>query len=210
MPPKMVSLVKEVRDQFPLENANAIVENWLKVVIPTATNAASAATQISLVVSQAPPQPVVEALHLLQSLQASVVADLYTLISTIGTRIPEMKEEDNLGVSVQVAVIKQLQSVENELLGGDKSVGATLNFKVSYLASRAAVEEKLNPTGKDAQPSQSASLQAQLLQIDTDALLSSRLAFLKLANSLRNLSVAVIENSKKLINPRNVNDRMVS
>lgn len=209
MPPKVSALVTEVRLQFPLDDANAIVENWIKKVIPTAVGAASAVAEIQ-VGSPQPNQGVIEALDLLQSLQVGVVADIQTLLSTIGTRIPEMKEEDNLGVAVQVAVIKQLTALETELLGGDKSVGATINYKVSYFSSRGGVEEKLNPSGKDAQPSQAPSLQLQLRQIDNDAIIGARLAFLKLASSLRVLSVAVIENSKKLINPRNVNDRMVS
>lgn len=211
MPPKMSAVVKELRDQFSQDNAAQIVEAWATKVIPTADASAAAAAGIQFAspAELAPPAAVLELLDHLQSLQASVVADLYVIRATVAVRVPEMKEEDNLGVAVQMSALKQIDDLEKELLGGDKATGATVEFKQGYLGKRASVEEKISPSGKDATPSLAPSFALQLKQIDHDAVIAARLALLKLSGSLRAFVNLYAENSKKLINPRNVNDRMI-
>jgi hypothetical protein len=211
MPPKSAVIIKELREKFPQDAAAAIVESWATNTIPQLDVIAAAVQNFQLPAdSTQAPASILEILDSLRTAQASVVSDLHKVRSTIVVRIPEMKEEDNLGVSVQMNVLKLFDEVEKQILASDKASFATISFKASYLESRAAVEDKLNPSGKDAQPSKAPSLILQLQQIDRDAALVAFLTLSKLATSLRALVTVYAENAKKLINPRVSNDRMIS
>lgn len=216
MPPKALAKnVKELREQFSEEGAVSVVERWASQSIPLLVQYAAAASTLQETVAARTadattvPADVLELLDLLLNAQSSIVADLQSIRSTVLIRIPEMKEEDNLGVNVQITALKQLDEVEKHIVGGEKS-GGYLSYKKDYLVARAAVEEKLLPTGKDAEPSKAPSQLLALRQTDVDAVVGARIALLKLATSLRGLVTIISENAKKLINPRNLGgDRMI-
>lgn len=211
MPPKNAIIIKELRDKFPQDAAAALIEGWVSSTIPNldALGASVQAFQLPEDISQ-PPATLLEFLDALRQAQSSIVIDIQKIRSTIVVRIPEMKEEDNLGVSVQMNALKILDDVEKQILDADKAVLATITYKASYLASRASVEEKLNPSGKDAQPSNAPSVKLQLQQVDRDAALVVFLTSSKIATALRALVTVYAENAKKLINPRVTSDRMIS
>jgi hypothetical protein len=211
MPPKTAVLLKELREKFPADAAGAVVESWATTIIPQLETIGASVQNFQLPENLTqPPAALLEILDTLRLTQSSVVVDLQTIRSTIVVRIPEMKEEDNLGVSVQINVLKMLDEVEKQILDSEKSQLASIGYKASYLGSRASIEEKLNPSGKDAQPSNAPSVKLQLQQVDRDAALITYLTAAKLSTSLRALVTVYAENAKKLVNPRVSNDRMLS
>ena len=110
-------------------------------------------------------------------------------------------------------MLKEIDDLEKRILGGapDGSTFPTINFYREYLAARVALEEKILGSGKeDEKPSKSPSLQRQLQQLDYDTMVKAALSFANLASRLRSLVAAITLNSKKLMNPRNTNDRMIS
>ncbi|CUG87963.1 proteasome activator protein pa26, putative [Bodo saltans] len=211
MPPKTAVLLKELREKVPADAAAAVVESWATTTIPQleAVGASVQNFQLPADLSQ-PPAALLEILDTLRLTQSSIVVGLQTIRSTIVVRIPEMKEEDNLGVSVQINALKMLDEVEKQILDSEKAQLASIGYKASYLGARASIEEKLNPSGKDAQPTKAPSAALQLQQVDRDAALIAYLTAAKLSTSLRALVTVYAENAKKLVNPRVSSDRMLS
>jgi hypothetical protein len=223
MPPKSVSTLSqkltEARGVFSDEVAVAIVEQWASLCAVTLSQSEAGAKEVASNVfarAAAPeetPQDVVEVLRVLHSTYSNLYSELQIVRSAVGIRIPEIKEEDNLGVNVQLLVLKEIEELEKRLLGGgaDASSAPTINFPREYYAARTAIEEKLLGTGKpDEKPSMSPSLRRQLQQLDYDTMVKAALAFAGLAARLRSIVSAFTLNSKKLMNPRSSNDRMIS
>jgi hypothetical protein len=224
MPPKTASVLAlkllETRTGFSDELATSIVEKWAERCSTTLVHAETAAQTAAAntlargaAVPEEVPADVADVLSTLHSTYSNLYAELQTVQSAIVVRVPEIKEEDNLGVNVQLLVLKELGDLEKRILGGgaDSSSAPTINFPREYYAARAAIEEKLLGSGKpDEKPSASPSLRRQLLQLDYDTLVKAALAFAGLASRLRSVVAAFTLNSKKLMNPRSSNDRMIS
>lgn len=228
MPPKRAQLLQSIRDAYPEDLAAAVIEQWVTEAIPKLEGGAQAASALRGTVSAASPlttpAEILKTLEAYQSMCHSVYLGATRIRTVIATRIPEYKEEDNLGVAAQSAFLKLLDGLEGRLLGGggeEKSSPAPANLFAlkAYLAARSAVEEKLlgKPSDESASKgaasgggSKSPSALLELKQTDIDALLKVELAAAQLASQLRTIVNAYILNWKKLIQPRSSNDRMMS
>ncbi len=226
MPPKAVTVLSqklaESRGVFSDEVATAVVEQWATLCAVTLTQAEQGAYVVASNVfaraanAEEVPQDVSEVLRVLHTTYSALFSELQVVRSAVAVRIPEIKEEDNLGVNVQLLVVKEIEDLEQRLAGGKEPTGLpTVNFTREYFAARAAIEEKIlapskDAEGKDQGPSKSPSLRRQLQQLDYDAAIKSALAFAALASRLRSLVTAFTLNAKKLMNPRSSNDRMIS
>ena len=128
--------------------------------------------------------------------------DVCTIKQSIQIRIPEIKEEDNLN-----GFESQLTSGSAGDKGQDKAAILPLAGKREYHGARAAIEEKMNPVGKDAEPSKAPSYQRQLNQLDMDIATRMSLSWSALHRATLNILVAYSNNQKKLVAPRIVSDR---
>jgi hypothetical protein len=219
MPPKsLVAPLKAFRDAFTEDLITNLNVAWTVELIPQLDTAAADATTILAAVAGRTADPAAvpaDVLGYLRGLQGAVLralTDLQSLQTAIKIRIPEIKEEDNLGVNVQLTYLKVLSEAEQALLGGEKSKSpATLSLVRDYLSARAEVEAKLlekEKEGKEPSP-KAPSLLLALSAVDSSAVETAALGALKLSSTLRSIVVLYAENSKKLINPRTSNDRMI-
>lgn len=229
MPPKRAALSQALRDAFTEETSFSLVEKWatetlgkLQQLTESARGQRAAIANAKYAHSNASTTPT-NVLQLLQQYQA-VASDVFQSAEQIRTvisiRIPELKEEDNLGVGVQMTVLKMLDTLQSKLLGGsggDKdsaSMAAGMHVAREYLSSRGGVEDKLlgksSDDKKDEGGSKAPSVLLELQQTDHDVLLKVELATLQLSTLLRSLINAYALNWKKLIQPRNSMDKMVS
>ncbi|CAD2214602.1 proteasome activator protein PA26 [Angomonas deanei] len=166
----------------------------------------------------ATPTAVLQLLQRYQQLGKSVFEAVEQIRLVIAIRIPERKEEDNLGVAVQFAVLGSLDTIQNALVKGSsegKEGGASLPCGVfvarEYLKERGAVEEKVLGDGKEEKKKVPPSALLELQQIDTDYLLRVEMAALHVSVLLKAFINSYALNWKKLIDPRNSSrDRMVA
>ncbi|KEG09879.1 proteasome activator protein PA26 [Trypanosoma grayi] len=231
MPPKRVAHAQALRESFTEANSCAVVERWATETIGHALQVAQEAAkhrgeaQAATYTSsnaQKTPQQVVDVLQRYQSLCHCVFTDAEQVRTVIAVRIPELKEEDNLGVAVQNAVLKMIDEIESKATGGsggEKSGGvaapAGMYSLREYLTTRGGVEEKIigkpdEKTGGSSAGSKSPSVLLELRQVDADALMKVELAAMQLATVLRSFVNAYALNWKKLIEPRSISSHMVS
>ncbi|ORC84670.1 proteasome activator protein PA26 [Trypanosoma theileri] len=249
MPPKRLVYAQSLRDAFTETDSCAAVENWATVTISRLEQlvqrvaAKRASIQQSLYTranAEHTPEEVVALLQEYQSICHCVFSEAELIRTVIAIRIPELKEEDNLGVVVQHAVLKMLDELQNKTIGGgggDKNSGggvasaAGMYSLRDYLSTRGGLEDKLlgkaeennkdkskdnnnnnnnNNEGEKAMGSKSPSLVLELKQVDADTLLKVELAGTQLTSTLRAFVNAYALNWKKLIQPRTGNDHMVS
>lgn len=220
MPPKAKVLLQALAATYPEAQAQSIVERWaenLSSLLESSAAAAEVAESLKTVdasLAACPPQNV-ELLTRYTAVLEGVARDTVFLKGAITVRIPEMKEEDNLGVNVQHAVLAHLAQLERKILGGEgssKDAGSAAAFpgldcKASYFAARAAIEEDLL---KEKEPVKSPSTRRHLQQCDADCATKISLAYASLHMSMSSLIVMWVNNSKKLMNPRNTSDRMIA
>lgn len=242
MPPKRLAYAQGLRDAFTESHSCAVVERWATETIPRVEQLAHGAAAGRAAIAQKgaytradaeqTPGPVLSVLREYQAVCHNVFHDAEAIRTVIAVRVPELKEEDNLGVAVQHAVLRLLDDVENKTLGaaaggnsgGERSSGVRAPTGVyalqEYLAARSEVEEKLlgdSAKGKEEDNKGSAkgghaspSMLLKLQQVDADALMKVELAAVVLLTTLRSFVNAYALNWRKLIEPRTSTDRMVS
>ncbi|KAG5492494.1 hypothetical protein JKF63_01072 [Porcisia hertigi] len=221
MPPKRSAMAQAIRDTYNEETSLAVVEEWSsKVVADLETRARNAndarkgllAYPYTADAAQTVPNIVVASLREFQEQLHDVYRAAETIRTVIACRIPELKAEDNLGVEVQMTVLKMIDTLEGKLLGGssgDKDGGAPgvagINATREFLATRGAVEDKiLGKAGDDDKKTKSSapSVLMELQQIDADALLRLELSATQIATQIRSFINVYALNWKKLIQPR--------
>lgn len=208
-----LNAIKQLRENGD-ERINEIVTWWMKTTIPEAkiaaetlsAAAATLATQLNTIATE-PSTDIKNAALSYRSFIIQLADELRSIRAEIMINMPEIKPEDNLGVEVQLAVIKVISDLEKALQGGakDEITGiAPVSFATSYFKERATIEEKAIGTGKDAEPSKSESLKIQAALFDAD--LVSRLAgsYNEIAVQLPFVVATVAQNMKKIMNPRQV------
>ena len=189
--------------------------------LPTYVTAAKEVREAAtaLVSGEAPPDAVLAAIEKIRGEIEFSIKVINSIQLFVQSRVPELKEEDNAGVHIQYAVMETMGQVkkilESAQSGSGKDGGASasrfasLGFKLTYLEARGAIEEKLNPTGKDAAPTNSASVKLQLAEVDRNALADVAQSY----NTLRRLGLtiagAVTKNAEKLAAPRRKNVGMI-
>ncbi|KPI86334.1 putative proteasome activator protein pa26 [Leptomonas seymouri] len=220
MPPKRAAMAQAIRDSFTEDSSLEVVDRWFTQVVADlearAKNAHDAratilATDYTAGAASTVPQNVIVALRAYQEQLHDIFRSAETVRTVIACRIPELKSEDNLGVEVQMAVLKMLDSLEAKVMGsgGDKDGGApavsSMYATRDYLAARGTAEDKiLGKAGDDDKKSKSAapSVLLELQQIDADALLKLEMSATQIATSIRAFVNAYALNWKKLIQPR--------
>ncbi|CCW71912.1 unnamed protein product [Phytomonas sp. Hart1] len=246
MPPKRAALVKSLREAFPEDRSFAEVERWgsstidefnglLRELLP-AREAIFRETYSVPSSAEATPEKLLNLLHRYEALSLKVWVAAEEIRNMIELRIPEFKEEDNLGVAVQAAVLSKLDKFQNAISGDDgekeavKSAAGIFSSK-KYLASRASIEEKLlpkpkkasdeeknNAKGKDKNAEDASATEdvkapsaiLELKQLDYDMLVKLELGIRHLQTRLRGFVNTYVLNSKKLIQPRTNTDGMVA
>lgn len=221
MPPKSAlgQKLKEAREVFTEDVLNNVVEGWSVLCALNLVQAEAGAKEIAANVAaraasaEEAPADILDLLKVFHFTFSNVASEIQVVRSGILLRFPEIKEEDNLGVNVQLCVLKELDDLEKKVLGGGAEGASlpTLNFRREYFAARTTIEEKILGSGKeDEKPSKSPSLKLQLQQLDYDTAVKAAIGFAALAARLRSAVAAYSLNSKKLMNPRNNNDRMTN
>ncbi|AIO01695.1 proteasome activator protein pa26, putative [Leishmania panamensis] len=213
-------MAQAIRDTYSEEASFAIVEEWSSKVLADlearATNAHHArqgvlAKPYTADAAETVPVSVVASLREFQGELHDIYRGAETIRTVIACRIPELKSEDNLGVEVQMAVLKMVDSLEGKLLGsgGDKDGGvpcvAGMYATRDYLTARGSVEDKvLGKAGDDDKKTKSAapSVLMELQQIDADALLKLELSAMQISTQIRSFINVYALNWKKLIQPR--------
>lgn len=159
------------------------------------------------------PAPVIDALMRYRMDLQNIAKDLYILRGAVLLRIPEIKEEDNLGVNVQLQVLSQIKSFASSVTGSngsssgkDESPSASslpsVGLVKEYLAARASIEEKLLGTSEKEGPSKSQSLVQQLVIFDSDAVARLSRGYRELILQQQFLISSMTLNYKKLYAPR--------
>ncbi|KAF5220568.1 putative proteasome activator protein pa26 [Trypanosoma cruzi] len=235
MPPKRLVHAQDLRDAFPEEESCGVVERWAtNLVSQVAKIAEQAGSQCASIQgtkytcdnAEKVPEEVMSMLFNYQSACRRIYYDAEVIRTVISVRIPELKEEDNLGVAVQHAVLKMLEEIQNKTLGAGGAGGAgekTSSVKAQagvfslreYFGARGAVEEKILGKPDDDKNnskggSKSPSVLLELRQVDVDALQKVELSALQLVTAMRSFVNAYALNWKKLIEPRSGGGRMVS
>ncbi|CCW64894.1 unnamed protein product [Phytomonas sp. EM1] len=242
MPPKRAATVNALRAAFPEELSLAAVERWagetpeeLKSLLEELRRAREGVSRRPYVNPAAAEDSPRELLSLFQrygALAEGIFLAAERIRGVVELRIPELKEEDNLGVAVQNAVLRRLDAVQNYLLagnGGEKEgvrPMAGMFVAKEYLAARAGIEEKILPKpakpdggekgkeeGKEGEASSGTKAPSAILelqQLDYDALLKLELTIEHLLTLLLAFVNTYMLNWKKLIQPRSNTDTMVS
>lgn len=229
MPPKRSAMAQAIRDSYTEDASLGVVDHWSSKAVADlearAKNAhdARAAVLAAYYTADAAasvPQSVISSLREYQEHLHDIYVSAEMVRTVIACRIPELKAEDNLGVEVQMVVLKMVDSLEGKLLGsgGDKEGGAPavsgMYAAREYLAARGAAEDKiLGKAGEDDKKTKSAapSVLLELQQIDADALLKLELNATQLATAIRAFVNAYALNWKKLIQPRSgAGDKSIS
>ncbi|KPA85945.1 putative proteasome activator protein pa26 [Leptomonas pyrrhocoris] len=220
MPPKRAAMAQAIRDTFTEDSSLEVVDQWSSRAVADleerarnahAARAAILAASYTADAASTVPQSVIVSLREYQEHLHDIFRAAETVRTVIACRIPELKAEDNLGVEVQLAVLKMVDSLEGKAMGngGDKEGGAPgvsgMYAAREYLTARGAAEDKiLGKVGDDDKKSKSAapSVLLELQQIDADALLKLELSATQVATSIRSFINAYALNWKKLIQPR--------
>ncbi|CBH15376.1 proteasome activator protein pa26, putative [Trypanosoma brucei gambiense DAL972] len=231
MPPKRAALIQNLRDSYTETSSFAVIEEWAAGTLQEIEGIAKAAAEAHGAIrnstygraqAEKSPEQLLGVLQRYQDLCHNVYCQAETIRTVIAIRIPEHKEEDNLGVAVQHAVLKIIDELEIKTLGsGEKSGSGGAPTPIGmyalreYLSARSTVEDKLlgsvdAESGKTKGGSQSPSLLLELRQIDADFMLKVELATTHLSTMVRAVINAYLLNWKKLIQPRTGSDHMVS
>lgn len=222
-------MAQAIRDAFPEEASLAVVDEWSSKAIANlearATNAQHARKAVLSKTyttndAAAVPISVVGSLREYQEELHDIYRAAETVRTVIACRVPELKAEDNLGVEVQMTVLKMIDLLEGKVMGGsgDKEGGAPgvagMFATRDYLGARGSAEDKLlGKAGEDDKKTKSSapSVLMELQQIDADALLKLELSATQLATQLRSFVNAYALNWKKLIQPRsNTSEKSIS
>lgn len=213
-------MAQAIRDAFTEDSSLEVVDQWSsKVVTDLATRAQNAhaaraavlAANYNTDAAAAVPQNVIASLRDYQEQLHDIFRAAETIRTVIACRLPELKAEDNLGVEVQMAVLKMVDSLEGKVMGngGDKDGGSPgvsgMYAAREYLTARGAAEDKiLGKAGDEDKKTKSAapSVLLELQQIDADALLKLELNATQVATSIRAFVNVYALNWKKLIQPR--------
>lgn len=229
MPPKRGAMAQAIRDSFTEDASLEVVDHWSSQAVADlearAENAREAraavlAANYTADAAATVPQSVIASLRSYQEHLHAIFRSAETVRTVIACRIPELKAEDNLGVEVQMVVLKMIDGLEGRLVGsgGDKESSApTVSGMFAareYLTARGAAEDKiLGKAGDDDKKTKSAapSVLLELQQIDADALLKLELSATQVATSIRSFINAYALNWKKLIQPRSgAGDKSIS
>lgn len=228
MPPKRAALAQALRDAYPEDVSATAVEQLATKTLAAADTYLNniRAARVAIINKNytaqdavQTPKDIVEALRQYQDFAHEAYLTVEQVRTVVVIRAPELKEEDNLGVAVQIAVLKMLDSLQSKLLGGGDKEGVSAAMGLyglkEYLSARSAVEEKLlgKPAedGKPAQGTKAPSATLELRQVDADALLKAEIATVQMTTQLRALINVYALNWKKLIQPRSSgSDRMIS
>lgn len=158
-----------------------------------------------------PPADVLEALDSAIGCVRTLAFEFNELSLYVWTRVPDMKDEDNAGVAVQQNFLEMLKNT-TETLNGGKDCPARfvhLGAKQSYLNQRAELEAKLAPTGKEAEPSKSASLRRQLHDLDAGAVGNVAWTYAELRRMCLAVGSTYTRNMDKLHQPRRSSNSMI-
>lgn len=240
MPPKRAALAQALRDAYPEDTSCGVIEAFagdslqrVEAYIEKVNGARDHIRNAEYVAAKHAAAPNAAVLALLQEYQQIAEATFLAsdkVRTVISIRIPELKEEDNLGVAVQRAVLREIDALQAALLGGggggssgDREGGSSggsapvgMFAARDYLASRGAIEDKLlgKPGGENEEKTSGASRAPstllELKQLDNDVLLKIQLAAVQLATRIRAFINTYALNWKKLIQPRTQNDKMVA
>lgn len=235
MPPKRAVLIQTIRDAYNEDASYAAIEAWTntaiaqgEAVLQSATAAREGVEHASYSApgsARSTPQPVLDVLRSFRAFAREAYIATERIRTVIGIRVPEIKEEDNHGVNVQMTVLCLLDSFEAKLsgAGGDKECKAGSAAGVfivkDYLSSRSGVEEKIlgkaggSGEGQDkpSEGTRAPSAILELQQVDADVMLRIELAMSQILTCMRCLINVYVLNWKKLIQPRvNMNERMMS
>jgi hypothetical protein len=152
-----------------------------------------------------PPQDVLTALDEVMTAIRSLSFDLSDLSAYIWTLVPEIKEEDNAGVSIQQHLLEAMSEAQKTLNGGGKEAAPRfvhLGAKQEYLGKRADLEMKLSPGAKDTEPPKSKSLRAQLHDLDNNVLGAIAATYLDLRRIALAVSTTFVRNQDRILKPR--------
>lgn len=234
MPPKRVAMAQSIRDAYTEETSCAEIERWSGPILSSLEGTAKAARSMRQEIlkqtytadaAAKSETSIITALRQYQEVGHDIYLSAETIRTVIACRIPELKEEDNLGVGVQTAVLKMIDGLQDKLAGGgsgDKggSSGVINMFSTrDYLSARGGIEDKLlgkpadgdKKEGEKKEGTKAPSVVLELQQLDADILLKLELSATQISTVVRSLINAYALNWKKLIQPRNsIGDKMVS
>lgn len=212
----IVAKLKDLKGSASPDACEAILKKWIAAFDGTSA-AADALETLSVSLETAEPSrdkapaAVLEAVLAYRANLQNLAKDLTTLRSAILLRIPEIKEEDNLGVNVQLQVLAQIKAFNANVTGGassgkeDSSSSGTSFPSVcvakDYLSARAAIEEKLLGSEKDG-PSKSVSLLQQLSFYDADTVARLSRGYREVLLQQQYIVSCMTLNYKKLYAPR--------
>ncbi|KAK7194679.1 proteasome activator protein pa26 [Novymonas esmeraldas] len=222
-------MAQAIRDAYNEELSLAVVEEWSAKLIADLEARRDNALHARRTILAKPytaeaaasvPISVLASLREYQEQLREIHRAAETIRTVIACRIPELKAEDNLGVEVQLTVLKMIDSLQSKVLGasGGKEGGAPsvpgVNATREYLTERGSVEDKvLGKAGDDDKKTKSAapSVLVELQQIDADALLNLEISTTQICTQLRSFINAYALNWKKLIQPRsNAGEKSIS
>ncbi|KAH8607990.1 putative Proteasome activator pa28 beta subunit [Trypanosoma vivax] len=222
---KCSALVQGLRDAFPETKAWATVNNWAATTIQEVEQLSAQAASVRLAVlnstysksnAEETPANIVQLLQQCQELYYRLFCDTETIATVIGVRVPEHKEEDNLGVAVQMAAFEALGKLQSALakIDGNDNETSSIFMARNYMATRGKVEERLlgkvSDDGGKRESSRSPSALLELRQVDADAMLGVQLSTARIARLLRSLVTVYVLNAKKLIQPRSTSEHMLT
>ncbi|EPY37191.1 proteasome activator protein PA26 [Strigomonas culicis] len=241
MPPKRATMVQELRECYTEEYSLAEIREWSTRIIKEIDALTDKASELQGEIEKLVPatayraevlqQPAVRIMPLLREYQAlcrAVFNSAEKVRLVIMIRVPEHKEEDNLGVAVQQAVLRALDALQNRMVKGSNAsseketssassaagmfllrdyLGARVKVEAAILNGGAPSDEEQATRGKAVAPSSYTELQ----QLDIDTLYKVELASRQLSTAVKAFINTYVVNWKKLIDPRNgANDRMVA
>jgi hypothetical protein len=206
---------KLIADVNPAEDAVAFCEELI-ARLPTydakAKELFEAATKLEAEAASAgPAAAVVDGINDLRKQSAFMVKVCEAILVLVDYLTPELKEEDNAGVAIQMQVQATAVSIMQMMVGStkEKSAYCNINTLQDYLGVRADIEEKMNPSGKEAQPSKSASRAMQLVTIDAVQLRAVAQSFKALKRIGLSLVLTFARNEKKVMKPRREATEMI-
>lgn len=218
-------MAQALRDSITEDQSLAQVTQWYETTIGQLekVQGKAAALKESQGALGGPPTELLELLHEYQALAKDIFVSIEKIKAVVLVRVPEIKTEDNLGVEVQMTFLRQLGAVQDKLSGsggGEKEGGggalvAGLFFLDKFLEDRCEIEAKAmgtpaSPAKETSARQPPASSKLRLKQVDQDAALKVQLATMQLATLLRGFVNSYALNFKKLIMPRENNNKMVS
>lgn len=97
--------------------------------------------------AEAAPQTLLAEFDTVAAASGALLDAIAPLIAFINSRVPKAAVEDNIGVEVQMLVLKALKEMEAVLTGKDDktSFAGSAGAKAAYLKARCDIEDKLKP-----------------------------------------------------------------